>query len=77
MSNFEHMVSPQPVFFLAGLIDSVEEHLQHRIWLMSKQRRTDAPSLRIAVRIRPSMMSLTILRPAGTHSHTIDTLGQE
>ena len=79
MSNFEHMVSPQPVFFRAGLIDSVEEErLQsHSVWLMSKQRRSDPTSLRIAARIKPSMMSLMILRPANTQSHKNDTLAQE
>jgi hypothetical protein len=48
-----------------------------QVWLMSKQRKTDPPSLRIATRIRPSMMFLTILRAAGTQFHKIDTLGQE
>jgi hypothetical protein len=62
----------------AGLIDRVEEHLQWpKAWLMGKQRKTDPASLRIAARIRPSMMSLTILRATGTQSRKIDQLGQE
>jgi hypothetical protein len=55
------------------LIDRVEEHLQWpKAWLMGKQRKTDPASLRIAARIRPSMMSLTILRATGTQSRKID-----
>ena len=73
------MVSPQPVNFLpAGLIDRVEERLQWlRVWLMSEQKKTDPTSLRIAVRIRPSMTSQTIFRAGGAQFHNIDTLGQE
>jgi hypothetical protein len=79
VSNFEQMVSPQPVNFLGGGVDRrVEEHLQWpKAWLMGKQRKTDPVSLRIAARIRPSMMSLTILRATGTQSRKIDQLGQE
>jgi hypothetical protein len=39
---------------------------------MSKQRKTDPASLRIAARIRKSMMLLAILRTTGTQSRKID-----
>jgi len=44
---------------------------------MSKQGKTDPASLKIAARIRQSMISLAILRTTGTQSRNITQLEQE